>query len=201
MKRIQLTSGDVYLTGYENTDIIGNVLDDLQKNMIADGIVENINETTLDNYYKFPFEPDFNKRIRRDFIIDRLMDIKKIWPWEDKSVDEIVQISSFEHFQHRTEVPHIINEAYRVLKVGGIYKFDFPDVVEIVKKYSNKNNDDYLMELVYGNHKAGGLSEHEYGYTWKSIQLYFDLNKWSLIKKATVEKDYPSIGVWATKIK
>src|SRR5689334_23023150 len=98
MRKLHVTCGDIYLTGYENCDIVGNVLDDLQRNMIADGIVQNINETTLDNYYKFPFEPDFNKRIRRPFIIDTLMDIKKAWPWEDESVDEIVEIASFEHF-------------------------------------------------------------------------------------------------------
>lgn len=189
--KVQLTCGDVYLLGYENCDIVGEIL---QASNLE--FAENPNETTLDNYYKIPFEPDFNKRVRRTFIVDRIMDIKQVWPWENNSVDEIAQISSFEHFQHRTEVPHIISEAYRVLKVGGIYKFDFPDVFEIVMQYDG----DYMMELLYGNHKEGGLSEHEYGYTWDSIQSYFDVNKWVLENRATVKKDYPSIGVWAKKV-
>lgn len=194
MKKIHLTAGDIYLRGYENCDIIGEVLDPVNKAMIAENLVENINETDVEHYYKFPFEPDFNKRIRRQFIVDRLMDIKKVWPWEDSTVDEIVQIASFEHFQHRTEVPHLISEAYRVLKVGGVWKFDFPNVAVIVKQYE----DDYMMELLYGNHK-NDYSQHEYGYTPRSIQNYFDETKWILEFKNTVIHDYPSIGVWVTK--
>lgn len=194
MKRIHLTCGDIFLSGYENCDIVGDVLDHATKCMIADGIVENINETTLDKYYKFPFEPDFDKRIRRPFILDTLMDIKKRWYWEDNSVDEVVQIASFEHFLHRSEIPHIINEAYRVLKPGGIYKFDFPDVRGIVEQY----DDDYMMELLYGNHK-NQYSSHEYGYTFESIKAYFDPMLWNLEQRNTVNHDYPSTGVWATK--
>ena len=195
MRKVHLTCGDIYLTGYENCDIVGNILEEHTKAMIDEGIVENINETTLDKYYKFPFEPDFNKRIRRSFILDRLMDIKQAWPWKDNSIDEVVQIASFEHFLHRTEIPHIISEAYRVLKNGGIYKFDFPDVRGIVEQY----DDDYMMELLYGNHK-NIYSSHEYGYTFTSVKEYFDPKKWTLIQKNTVNHDYPSTGVWATKI-
>lgn len=194
MRKIHLTCGDIYLRGYENCDIVGELLDQVTKAMIADGIVDNINETTLDKYYKFPFEPDFAKRIRRPFIVDRLMDIKQTWVWENNSIDEIVQIASFEHFLHRTEVPHLISEAYRVLKSGGIYKFDFPDVRGIVEQY----DDDYMMELLYGNHK-NQYSSHEYGYTFESIKAYFDPKKWTLEKRTTVHHDYPSTGVWATK--
>lgn len=195
MKRVHLTCGDIYLKGYENCDIVGEQISHIQKVFLEDQLIVNPNETTLDKYYKFPFEPDFNKRIRRPFIVDRLMDIKQIWPWENNSLDEIVQIASFEHFLHRTEIPHIINEAYRTLKSGGIYKFDFPDVRGIVEQY----DDDYMMELLYGNHK-NQYSSHEYGYTFKSIQAYFDPTKWKLEQKNTVNHDYPSTGVWATKI-
>lgn len=191
MRKVHLTCGDIYLTGYENCDIVGDLI---QHEMIEDQICINPNETTLDNYYKFPFEPDFAKRIRRSFIVDRLMDIKEEWPWENESLDEIVQIASFEHFLHRTEIPHLISEAHRVLKSGGIYKFDFPDVRGIVMEY----DDDYMMELLYGNHK-NQYSSHEYGYTLKSIKAYFDPVKWTLEAKTTVNHDYPSTGVWATK--
>lgn len=195
MKRVHLTCGDIYLTNYENCDIVGKVVEPFHQAMIADGIVENPNQTTLDNYYKFPFEPDFNKRVRREFLIDRLMDIKKEWPWDNNSIDEVVQVASFEHFLHRTEIPHIISEAQRVLKSGGIYKFDFPDVRGIVEQY----DDDYMMELLYGNHK-NQYSSHEYCYTMNSIKAYFDSKEWTIEQKATVKHDYPSIGVWATKI-
>lgn len=198
MYKVHLTCGDIYLKGYENCDIVGELLDQATKAMIADGIVENINETTIDKYYKFPFEPDFNKRIRRPFIVDRLMDIKKPWAWKNESLDEVVQIASFEHFLHRSEIPHIISEAHRVLKSGGIYKFDFPDVKGIVELCKNNNNDDYMMELLYGNHK-NQYSSHEYGYTFESVHAYFDPKKWKLEKKTTVNHDYPSTGVWATK--
>lgn len=199
MKKIHLCAGDVYLTGYENCDIDGEVLDDLTKNLIADGIVENVNETTLDNYFKFPFEPDASKRVRRKFVLDTKMNILAKWPWENESVDEIVMVNGWEHFTHNLDIPHIYNEIKRVLKPGGLFKFDFPDMKAIIEKYHDDENDpEYCACLIYCNHK-NQYSIHHWGYTKKSIQIYFPRTEWNLEFKDVVKHDYPSQGVWATK--
>lgn len=197
--KIHLTSGDIYLEGYINCDIVGDVLDEHTKAMIADGIVDNPNATTLENYFKRPFVKDSAKRKLNSFIIDKKMNILEKWDWKDNSINEIVQINSFEHFWHNSEVPFIISEAYRVLKISGVYKFDFPDVKAIVEQYHD-TDPDFCMKLIYGSRK-NQYSCHEFGYTKESIKDYFDSKKWSLEFKDVVKHDYPSQGVWATKIK
>ena len=195
--KIHLCCGDIYLRGYENCDITGKVLDAVNRALIADGAVENINETTLDKYFKFPFEPDPNKRIRREFILDRQMNILEKWPWADNSVDEIVMVNALEHFEHKDEVPHIINEAKRVLRKGGLFKFDFPDMKGIVEQYHDTNPEE-CVSLLYCNHK-NKYSIHNWGYTTKSISNYFKPEDWDLEFKDVVVHDYPSQGVWATR--
>ena len=199
MKKVHLCCGTVYLTGYENCDHDGIVLDDLNKAMINNQIIENPNETTIDNYFKFPFEPDASKRVHRDFIIDTKMNILEKWYWEDKSVDEIVMINGWEHFTHNKDIPIIYSEIKRVLKTGGVFKFDFPDMKAIVNKYhDNANDPEYCACLLYCNHK-NPYSIHHWGYTKNSIKLYFPESEWVLEFKDVVKHDYPSQGVWAIK--
>lgn len=198
MKKIHLTCGDIYLLSYENCDIVGHALTDLDRAMLEDGIIKNPNATTLENYFVRPFVKDSNQRVLNEFIIDTKMNILEKWRWDDESVDEIVQINSFEHFWHNSEIPFLISQARRVLKVGGVWKFDFPDVKEIVNQYHD-TDPDFCMKLIYGSRK-NQYSCHEFGYTKKSIKDYFPSEIWSLEFKDVVKHDYPSTGVFATKI-
>ena len=160
MKKIHLCCGDVYLDGYENCDIDGYRMFDSHQavrnylNEECDACSDiiylengNPNITDLDHYFKFPFETEVSKRVRRPFIIDTKMNILATWQWADQSVDEIVSVSAFEHFEHLTELPHIISEAHRVLKPGGIWKFDFPDVKQVVEDYYDAAPE-FCMELI-----------------------------------------------------
>lgn len=199
MKKIHLCCGDVYLDGYENCDIASPNAYVIGKDADYGRIIDpTMNRTTLKKYFKFPFKIDVYKRVRRDFILDREMNILEEWEWEDSSVDEIVMISGFEHFEHLTEIPHIVHQAYRVLKPGGVWKFDFPDIYNQVKKYHGKN-DEFMMELIYCNHK-NKYSVHQWGYTKKTIPNYLKKENWKLKFGDIVKHDYPMIGVSATKI-
>lgn len=194
MKRIHLTCGDVYLVGYENCDVQGDVLENFY---IADQLFTNPNETTLDKYFVRPFIKDSDQRQRGQYIIDTKMNILEKWPWTNNSIDEIIQINSLEHFWHNTEIPFIISEAYRVLKKGGKWGFDFPDIKNIVLKYHD-SDPDFCMKLIYGSRKNEYCC-HEFGYTVDSIRDYFTSDKWDLEFKDVVKHDYPATGVWATK--
>jgi SAM-dependent methyltransferase len=208
--KLHLCCGDIYLKGYVNCDIFGyqiskdgysaNNYDDILGDVINFPLGVNPNETTLDNYFKFPFEPDVTKRIRRQFIIDIKMNILEKWPFEDGSVDEIVMISGFEHFEHLTELPHIISEAQRVLKKGGVWKFDFPDIYNQVLSYHgiDAENDEFMIELIYCNHK-NKYSVHQWGYTRLTLPKYLKPELWKLEFKDVVKHDYPMIGVHAFK--
>jgi len=192
--RLHWCCGDVYLKGYTNIDIEGIHAVDL----MASG-EDNINETTLDNYFKYPFEYDLSKRVKRPFIIDAKMNILKPWLFSNNSVDEIVMISCFEHFDYMNgEVAHIINESQRVLKPGGIWKFDFPNIKEVIEQYYD--TDPFLcMELIYCNHK-NKYSIHHWGYNEQLIEETLG-DGWILTFTEVVKHDYPMMGVIAEKLK
>ena len=197
-KCVHLTAGDIYLVpsgmdeSWENCDIVGK----LAKDCIIPEIAENA--TTLDLYFKKPFEKEAVKRPIKTIIVDTKMNILETWPWADNSVAEIVQVNSLEHFWHNREVPFIVGEAYRVLKRGGVWKFDFPDIKKIVELYHD-TDPDFCMKLIYGSRK-NDYSCHEFGYTKQSILDYFYPLDWSLEFREVVTHSYPSQGVWATKI-
>ena len=189
--KLHLCCGDIYLDGYANCDLYGILLSDSK-------CLNNPNKTTLNKYFQYPFEKDIRKRKKREIMVDVEMDILKRWPFFGNCVDEIVMISAFEHFEHLTEIPHIVKEAYRVLKKGGIWKFDFPDIKKQVDEWYGKD-DEFMMELIYCNHK-NELSMHMWGYTEKTIPNYLIPSNWKLEFKEVVKHDYPMIGVEATKI-
>lgn len=201
--KIHLCSGDIYLRDYINCDIDGFILApdglsierDQQRVELLNG---NPNETDLAHYFKYPFHQDATKRMRRPFIIDRRMNILEPWLFSSDTIDEIVSISAFEHFEHHTELPLIIDEAHRVLKTGGVWKFDYPDIKKIVELFHD-DNPEFMAEQIYCNHK-NKYSVHQWGYTNKSIPLYLKPDKWQLVFKDVVKHDYPMTGVWATKI-
>lgn len=186
--KIHLCCGGIYLKDYINCDIDGILLE------LAGS---NSNETTLDKYFKYPFEQNAALRTRPRFILDLKMNILERWPFAAKSADEIVMVSAFEHFEHRDEIPHIISEACRVLKPDGVFKFDFPDIKAQVDQYYGKD-DEFLMELIYCNHK-NKHSMHLWGYTPQTLPSYLNPNVWQLEFKDVVKHDYPMTGCWATK--
>jgi SAM-dependent methyltransferase len=54
---------------------------------------------------------------------DMIADLEHRWPWDDETVEEIVADDIFEHLPDKI---HTMNEAWRVLKDGGLLKFRVP---------------------------------------------------------------------------
>jgi len=187
--KVHLCCGATYLTGYLNCDIVG-------ENALLHP-TPNDNETTVEKYFKIPFEMDATKRIRKPFIIDHQMNILEKWPFLDHSIDEIITVSTWEHFEHKDELPHLIQEAYRCLKPGAVWKFDFPDIKKVVELYHDDNME-FCAEQIYCNHK-NKYSVHQWGYSPKTIPLYLTPDKWDLDFKDVVKHDYPMTGCWAVK--
>lgn len=178
MKKVHLACGDIYLSGYENVDRVGRVLQFPSKG----------NE--LDNYY------DHNLHDNREPLIDRWMDIEKGWLYEPESVDEFVMVSAFEHFS-REAAERLLQNVYTSLKFGGVFKFDFPDIEETVRKYHREP--EYMMRLIYGSQKNDG-AYHRWGYTQETIREKLSKNNWSEIHFGDIVKhDYPMIGVTVIK--
>lgn len=68
--------------------------------------------------------------------VDKVVDLSKFpWPWEDKSVDEILMLDFLEHFPYRqTEV--VLAEAWRILKLDGKIVIQVPDLEHCAKAAS-----------------------------------------------------------------
>ncbi len=186
--KLHLCCGTVYLENYMNCDHNGEA---------AESFVENPNKTTIDKYFKFPFVVDKSKRILRNFIVDQKMEILKPWIWENNSIEEIVLVNAIEHFEYPIQVSHIIDEAYRVLIKGGIFKFDFPDLKSIINLYHD-TDPEFCVALIYGTHKDM-YSRHEWGYTIESMKSIVK-DKWEIEEKDVVKHDYPSTGIWLRKV-
>jgi predicted SAM-dependent methyltransferase len=179
--KLHLCAGDIYLQGYTNIDITGKLV----KNGVA-------HSTTLENYY-------FDRAIgrKKPTYIDKKMNILR-FPWEfgDASVDEIVMIQAIEHFFIK-DARLIIAEIHRLLKVGGRFLVDFPDIETTVREYMNLNPN-FCMRFIYCNHK-NRYSVHHWGYTRETFSQLLG-EKWSICFRQIVKHDYPVIGCEATKL-
>lgn len=175
--KIHLCCGDVYLDGYWNVDAYG-----------VAGWEENPNKTTLEHYYKGKVH-DF-----RFNLVDQIV----LLPDELKfsNVDEYLMVSAFEHFSLE-DAKEIVSRVYNSLNDGGVFRFDFPDIFKTVDQY--KNNQEYMMRLIYGSGK-NDKAFHKHGYTEETIQKLLMTHPWkSIVFGDIVEHTYPMIGVTATK--
>lgn len=188
MIKIHCACGEVYLQDYINIDIQGFVKDE--------NTWKDPNATTFDKYYTKPL--DFTpKDSRANFVIDKRVNILLSWPWQDNTVDEIVMIQALEHFNY-FEGCWIIKEIYRVLKPGGKFVFDFPDLIRTFEEH--KADYDKLIRLVYCHYKDP-FAAHKIAYneeTFTSL-LNKEDRKWNIEFKEVVKHDYPVIGGIATK--
>jgi predicted SAM-dependent methyltransferase len=184
--KIHLACGSVYLDGYINCDAWGEKASD---------ILINPNITTLDNYYKRPFEQDQTKRVRTEPIIDIEMNLLEKWPFKDNEVEEIVMICCIEHFSYK-QAQFILSEVKRVLKPNGAWKVDFPNLRRVILEYCHQP--EYMMELIYCNAK-NEFSFHKWGYTEESFRKFLG-EGWRVIDFAPIVKhDYPMTGCTCIK--
>ena len=208
--KIHLAAGCTYLEGYINADISGFVIShdnpkeayytDSKSTVYPDKILlypDNPNKTDINHYFKDEWQPDSDKRKlnKRPFIIDKQMNILKIWSFEDNSVDELVLISAWEHFWPQQIKEHLIPEVCRVLKPRGKFIVDFPDVIRTVDEYRNREEE--MMILLYCNH-ASEYAIHHFGYTENTFKKLWP-KTYEIKRNDIVKHDYPMIGMEVVK--
>lgn len=75
----------------------------------------------------------------------------------DNSIDEVYSSQTLEHFS-KYEVPKVLSEIYRVLKVGGILDIEVPNLEYCVKKWLEASEEDrwkFPLDTIFG------LEDHE----------------------------------------
>jgi SAM-dependent methyltransferase len=182
--KLHLACGDIYLWGYQNIDIGGLFATECTPELVE------ANMTTLDNYFKYPFGSP-----RRPVIMDHHMDLTEPWCYGDEVASEIVMISAFEHVTRQNAI-HIVKEVSRVLKHGGKFIVDFPDIRKDYELYYD-SDPEFFMELVYCNHK-NEYSVHRWGYTPDTFRSLWG-DQFIVEEKSIVEHAYPMTGMVVTK--
>ncbi len=180
--KIHLCCGDVFLSGYINCDIDGELVTSKT----------NISSRTLANYYS-------NRIVghKHPTYVDMKFDVTLFpWPFDDEIAEEVVMIQAIEHFDLPT-AQKIVDEILRVLVPGGKLLIDFPDLVEGVRKYSEADPE-FMVRFVYCNHK-NPYSIHHWGYTKETFPKLLGFG-WTYEFKEIVRHLYPVIGCEATKL-
>lgn len=108
---------------------------------------------------------------------DLVHDLRKPFPYEDLSVDEILAEDLLEHFDKYMRV-QVFSEWARVLSIGGKITIQVPDVHKILFARYFKFNFDDLMDTLFGenlwNGKVyiGDFGNHKWGYSPKSLEKF-----------------------------
>jgi SAM-dependent methyltransferase len=70
--------------------------------------------------------------------VDLIHDLIKFpYPWEDNSVDEILMVEVLEHISFR-KTDEVLKECRRILKEGGKFHIQVPDIREMMFAYWNE---------------------------------------------------------------
>ena len=99
-----------------------------------------------------------------DYVTDKL---DKLDMFQDNSVDEIYACHILEHF-NRSDMKRggVLQEWYRILKVGGILRIAVPDFEAIVAEYLSSKNLEIVMGLLYGG------QNYEYNFHYQTYDFY-----------------------------
>jgi len=177
--KLHLACGDIYLKDYINCDIEGTKSPSSQPK-------------SLNNYFH-----DRKIGERKEIYIDQRLDLLKIpYPFKDNSIEEVVMISSIEHFKKEDAIT-ITKEVNRILMPGGKLIIDFPDINKIAKQFLFKDTE-WCFRLIYCNNR-NEYAIHRWGYTIKSFKELLGSGWKKISKKMIVKHDYPVIGIVAEK--
>lgn len=159
--KLHLGCGTIYLKNYINIDSAPDYFTDKCPSEILEQ-----NFTTYENYYKKEFGKSSGK-----VVADLKSDLMDRFPFDDKSIDEIVMYQVLEHIP-LYNVDKILSEISRVLKTDGIFKVCVPDVKETAKllvESLTESEEDWAIRLIHGTQR-NKWSHHYCGYTLRILK-------------------------------
>jgi predicted SAM-dependent methyltransferase len=186
--RLHLGCGNVYLQGWINVDVHqpGFAFTPAERPDLVEAL-----QTTLSNYYKYPFGQAPNA-----VLADRFMDITAL-EFPDGFADEILAVGVFEHFS-RDEARRMLADWCRVLKPTGRAVIDVPDLVATGRLLTDATTPEealWAIRLIYGSQK-NPFSFHKWGYTPDTLAEMARQCGFSRSEPLTlVEHDYPMFSM------
>lgn len=101
-----------------------------------------------------------------DSTADLVADITNL-PFSDNSVAQIYSSETLEHIS-RDEIPMVLKECHRVLKMGGNLVLVVPDMVAACERFLANPEDDWQLARIYGSQNHAGQF-HKWGFTPKRL--------------------------------
>ena len=101
-----------------------------------------------------------------NFSANLVINLKTGWlPFKSESMSVVVCTSAINYFT-RLRGQEIINEVYRILKIGGIARFSSQDLELIAKKYVNKDEKFFFQKLPSGTERFEGKTMGDKFNSW-----------------------------------
>lgn len=152
--KLHLGCGNVYLDGYINVDFLKQGV--TRYASMEPKIVEQY-KTTIDQYYKKPFQENGTDITLVDFADDirNLSVVKAYVENNNLDIESIVAIQVLEHFTEE-EVPKIIKLWADMLCEGGTLSISVPDMIQTCKMLVESRSDEefnWASRLIYGSQK------------------------------------------------
>jgi predicted SAM-dependent methyltransferase len=193
--KLHLACGTVYLKGWTNVDIEqpGYFLAKDRPDLVE------INETDLEHYYKhYVTTEEFKKGVfhEKESVVDVFADIRDL-PFEKNSVDKILAVHVFEHFDS-WEAKRLLIHWRELLKDGGTLRIHVPDLDGIMKEYVEFEDIEWIIRQIYGSQK-NEYAMHKYGYTYGTLSKLLKEFGFKKVKSCGNINDYPAFGLEATK--
>lgn len=107
--------------------------------------------------------------------VDMVFDLRNGLPFDDESVDEIIAIQVLEHLESPLS---LLEEAYRVLKPGGIIDVGVPDLTIIAKEWLKSTNEERWISI--GKEKWPPLRAWIFGRGEGANRHLFGFDRWRL---------------------
>jgi predicted SAM-dependent methyltransferase len=99
---------------------------------------------------------------------DIFCDVSKV-PLDDGVADELLSVHILEHFYH-WEVPGVLAEWHRLLKVGGKLVIEMPDIRKAALNLLDGGTDQMAMWPIYGDQTLKNpLMCHKWGWSYKTL--------------------------------
>jgi predicted SAM-dependent methyltransferase len=97
---------------------------------------------------------------------DLILDLSKVkLPFKNGSIDAAICISGINYFS-RLQGEKLVNETYRVLKLGGIARFAVQDLKSLTRKYVEEDYDFFFQKLPNGKERFDGSTLGDKFVSW-----------------------------------
>lgn len=111
------------------------------------------------------------------------LDLTRLLPFDDESVDNIYACHLIEHFS-RAEWLQASHDWYRVLKTGGTIEIRCPDIVKSCQKLIDNPEELWSLQILYGLQSNDG-EYHKNGFTEATLRQSFPSMESELLGPST----------------